>query len=481
MEAVLGIDLGTQGARAIAVTRDGALLGTAKRDFEASASSLPPGWHEQDPVTWWECVAECLQNLVQSLGPSAKFSGISVTSTSGTIVPVDQEGQPLYPAIMYNDNRSAEFVAEVHKAGAELEKRLGYAFSSSFGLPKILWLARRQPAVFQSASCFVHAADFIIGHLTDNYGISDYSNALKTGYDLLRLDWPAFIESDLGVPNAKLPQVIAPGEFAGKISRECSRQTGLPQGTPVLAGATDGTAAQIASGAVEPGQWNSALGSTLVLKGISERILLDARGRIYCHRHPQGWWMPGGASNTGAEWIIKEYPGQDPGELDAKAASILPTRLIRYPLARVGERFPFVNPQAQGFCIGEDPDPIQTYGAGMEGVALVERLAYDTLEEIGAVIKGPVYATGGAARSAVWLRIRASTLDKVIVRPRIAETAMGAALLAASNVWFDGLSQAVKTMVHASLAVEPDPRLHEAYSHKYTTFLQELKKRGYAT
>jgi sugar (pentulose or hexulose) kinase len=479
MEAVIGIDLGTQGARAIAVARDGALLGTAKRDLETSAGPLPPGWHEQDPESWWPPVAECLQDLIKSLGPGARIAGVSVASTSGTLVPVGHKGKPLHPAIMYNDSRSAEVVAQVRKAGAELESRLGYAFASSFALPKIFWLARRQPAVFQSTVYFVHAADFIVGHLTGNFGISDYSNALKTGYDLIGLDWPAFIESDLGIPKAKLPRVIAPGELMGGISREGARQTGLAEGTPVLAGATDGTAAQIASGAAQPGQWNSALGTTLVLKGISERILLDPEGRIYCHRHPQGWWMPGGASNTGAEWIAKEHAGADPGELDAKAESLLPTRLVRYPLARKGERFPFVYPQAQGFCIGEGQDVMQAYGAGLEGVALLERLAYETLEGIGALIQDEVYATGGASRSAVWLRIRASTLNRVILRPRIAETAMGAAVLAACGVWFNGLSQAVQAMVHPGLVVQPDPSLHEALSRKYSMFLQELRARGY--
>ncbi len=303
MDVVIGVDLGTQGARAIAVTREGVPVASAREALPAPGGNLPAEWHEQDPERWWNAVTTCLRRLARSLPRETAVSGMAVDSTSGTILPVDGKGDPLCAVLMYNDARSRDLVPDVRRAGADLEARLGFAFDASFALPKILWLARERPEVFARARWFIHAADFIVGRLTGDHGISDSSNALKTGYDVLEGRWPAFIDRDLGIPREKLPRIVPPGTPVGQVHGQGAASSGLPEGTPVLAGATDGTAAQIASGAVEPGAWNSSLGTTLVVKGITRALVRDPQGRIYSHRHPEGWWMPGGASNTGAEWV----------------------------------------------------------------------------------------------------------------------------------------------------------------------------------
>lgn len=479
VDVMVGVDLGTQGVRAVAVDHRGALVAAVKEQLPPSGEGLPPGWHEQDPEAWWGAVSACLQRLTASLPVRSTVGGIAVDSTSGTILPVDARGRPLHPALMYNDARSWGLVPQVRAAGASLESRLGYTFDASFALPKILWLARNRPEVFVQSERVVHAADFIVGRLCGDYGVSDYSNALKSGFDLLEGRWPAFIQRELGIPIARLPSVVAPGTPVARIDGQGAAATGLPAGTPVLAGATDGVAAHIASGAVEPGAWNSSLGTTLIVKGITERLIIDPEGRIYSHRHPEGWWMPGGASNTGAEWIEWEFPGRDHAELDAQAAARLPTGLVRYPLVRRGERFPFRRQDAEGFTVGHPADALEHYAAGLEGLACLERLAYDTLEAIGVPVGPRVHATGGGSRSDVWLRVRASVLGRAIVRPKIAEAAMGAALLAASGVWFGRLSEAVRAMVTTEVVVEPEAGLQDAYQHTYRAFLAELRRRGY--
>lgn len=380
---------------------------------------------------------------------------------------------------MYNDNRSHKYVAEVRAAGKEIEKKLGYAFSASFALPKIVWLAREQPGIFSKARYLVSPTDFITGRLGADYNHSDTSNALKTGYDLLAEEWPEFIQHQLNIPVERLPRVCLPGKVIGTIGSAGARQSGLLQGTPLIAGATDGVTAQIASGAVTPGAWNSALGTTLVIKGITENLFLDPQQRIYCHRHPAGWWMPGGASNTGAEWIKVEFTGQDPSMLDRLAERLVPTRIIRYPLARKGERFPFLAPQAQGFCIEEPSGPLEAFAAGLEGLAMLERLSYETLNQIGAQVGEKIYITGGGAQSDLWSTIRASTLQRSLVRPAIRETAMGAALLAASAVWYADLSEAARRMVRYDREFVPQVKLREQYQEKYGRFKNEIQLRGY--
>ncbi|MCS7061171.1 MAG: FGGY family carbohydrate kinase [Anaerolineae bacterium] len=482
-EVVVGIDVGTQGARVLAVSPQGDVVASAAALFETTWQALPADHCEQHPLDWWHATAACLRRVTDALSNKAYIAGVAADSTSGTIVMVDARGTPLRPALMYNDMRSRPYVAEVRAAGHELEQRLGYTFNASFGLPKMLWLTREEPELASRANAFIHATDFILGKLSGDFHVTNYSDALKSGYDLIAARWPAFIEHDLGIPLERLPRVTPPGALIGTVTQVAAEETGLPAGTRVFSGATDGTAAQIASGAVEPGAWNTSLGTTLVIKGITERLLIDPQGRIYSHRHPEGWWMPGGASNTGAEWIAREHAHGDLSTLDAAADQRVPTALIRYPLARTGERFPFIHPEAIGFIDGEteSTDAIDRFAAGLEGTALLERLSYDTLQDIGASVGASIHTTGGGSRSVVWLKIRASALGRTLIRPRVSETAMGAALLAAGGAWHGSLSTAARQMVKPDAVVEPDERLARAYQARYEGFKSALRQRGYWT
>ena len=478
-EVVLGIDIGTQGVRILAVDREGSVVAVSQAPLPSVWRSLPPGWREQSAADWWQVTQACLRELTGKLPAGTKIAGLSIDSTSGTIIAVDEAGTPLHMAIMYNDQRSEAQAAAAQAAGAAYQEKMGYVFGSSYGLPKILWLKIARPDVFERAACFLHAADFIVGRLTGNYHISDSSNALKTGYDLVDLCWPDYIEKDLGVPLKLLPDVSLPGAVMGRVSRHGAHETGLPVGTPVLAGATDGTAAQLASGAAHPGEWNSTLGTTLVVKGISRDLTLDPQGRVYYHRHPEGWWMPGGASNTGTEWIRSDHPNADLNQLNEQAAGLVPTDLVRYPLTKRGERFPFIHPGAVGFMLGQPQGENSVYAAGLEGLALMERLVYETLQQIGLEVGDRIYITGGGSKSLLWSKIRATVMNRILVEPVITETAMGAALLAASGVWFDSLSKASQAMVKVLREIAPEPAWQASYEARYAAFLQELQKRKY--
>lgn len=484
MEVVIGIDLGTQGVRCLAVTAEGKVLAQADVKLELSTPSLPEGWAEQDPLDWWRVTATCLRALTAQLHSTDRVVGVCVDSTSGTVLPIDAAGEPLHNALMYNDSRSAPYVALVREAAAEFEEQIGYAFNASFALPKIIWLEREVPDLREHTCCYIHAADFICGRLSGIYNRSDYSNALKTGYDLINARYPSFISEKLGLDTSQLPEIVAPGTPISAVNQRATDETGLPVGAIIVAGATDGTAAQIASGAVVPGAWNSSLGTTLVIKGITKQLLRDPLHRIYSHRHPEGWWMPGGASNTGCEWIMKQYQGQDLQQLDEAAFLHSPTSLIRYPLARSGERFPFLAARAEGFTLDANGTLIGAghedyYAAGLEGTAMLERLAYDTLADIGADVSEYIHMTGGGSKSLVWSQIRASMLRRQLVRPKTTETAMGAALLAGAGVWYGNLSDAARAMVSPSVTIDPVPALIEPYSAKYTLFCEALRARGY--
>lgn len=483
-EFVLGIDVGTQGARVVACGPTGQVVARAAVPFETvPAAELPPGWAEQDPEGWWVATAACLRQVLAGLrdqgrGPEV-IKAVSLTSTSGTILPVDAGGRPLRRALMYNDSRAQAEADQVQAAGQELAAALGYRFNPSFALAKILWLRLHEPEIFGVARCFLHAADFIVGRLTGEYGLTDFSNALKTGYDLLNGTWPAFIETGLGIPLDRLPRVTRPGAVLAHTSPASTAATGLPAGLPVLAGMTDGCASQVSTGATAIGDWNSTLGTTLVLKGVTASLLRDPEERIYSHRHPDGYWLPGGASNTGGEALVARFPRQRWDSLDEQVLALAPTGVVLYPLVRRGERFPFARPAAEGFSLGQAGDEATSYTAHLEGVGYVERLAYDMLAGIGADIGATIYSAGGATHSRPWSQLRADILNRSLVRPEVTGGAMGAAIIAASGVWYDGLIPAARAMVRLVEQVDPRPALVPAYEERYQRFRAACVERGY--
>jgi xylulokinase len=440
---------------------------------------LPLGWSEQDPRNWWQAVSAALRQVTSLLPAGTTVAGVSVDSTSGTVLPVDASGEPLYMAVLYNDQRSQEVSARVQAAGAALQEKLGYVFGSSYALPKIVWFRENMPELFERTKWFLHAADFINGHLTGDFSVSDTSNALKTGFDLIDLKWPEFIETELHIPIDRLPRVTLPGQPIGQVTAAAAAETGLAEGTLVFAGATDGTAAQMASGATLPGDWNTTLGTTLVFKGISKELRLDPKGRVYYHLHPEGWWMPGGASNTGTDWIAQDNPGQDLETLIQSACALAPTPLVRYPLAKKGERFPFIYSESQGFTLGTPISPVERCTAGLEGVALVERLGFETLQGIGLEVGQNIYITGGGTRTVEWSQIRANVLQKTLIQPESTESAFGAAVIAASGCWFRSIRRAAAALVRIARIIDPDPGLKPVYDERYAAFTDELARRGY--
>jgi xylulokinase len=478
-----GIDVGTQGARCVLARDDGTLVGRGECAFHSRAAPLPEGWFEQEPGSWLVAVATSLRHAMAGLGGGKplpdRIAALSVTSTSGTLCVLGPDDKPLVPAIMYSDSRARRQAQRVQEAGAGVAERLGYRFGSSFALPKALWLKEERPDVFESARRLLSPADYVIGWLTGDYGRSDETNVLKWGYDLTSGRWPEFIEADLGIPLSLLPAVQKPGRRAGAVTRERARELGLPEGLPVAVGMTDGCASQVSSGAVRPGQYATTIGTTMVVKGVSEGLILDPAGRVYCHRHPEGWWLPGGASNTGAECLAAEFGPEETVALSARALANSPTGLIAYPLVGKGERFPFARPDAERFLLGRPRDRAELFAAYLEGVACLERLSYETLEELGARVHGPILSAGGGARSDAWLQIRADTLNRPVQRPAVTEAAMGAAILAASMERFAGLSEAAAAMVRIETEVSPRERSVGAYGEKYAAFRAECVRLGY--
>ena len=474
-ELFLGIDVGTGGVRALAVTATGQVA--ARSSVALEVESPREDRHEQPPQAWWEAVCAACRELLSAVDAST-LGAVAVDGTSGTLLAVDAAGSPLRPAIMYNDPRARAEADALNAVAGPFCRKLGYRFAASYALPKVAWLKGHEPETFNQAARFVHQADYIIGRLTGDFAASDYSNALKTGYDLLEEKWPGWIADHL-VATERLPRVTAPGTPVAQVTQAAAQQTGLPEGLPVVTGATDGTAACLASGVKNLGDYNTTLGTTLVFKGVSDHICAHPDGLIYSHRLPGNRWLPGAASNTGGEWIPSLFPGEDIPALDAAAAGVLPTPHLAYPLVRKGERFPFLAADAEGFEPAEAPGKVARFAACLQGTAFVERMAYEVLDEVAGTSEGQVFSTGGGSRSDVWMQCRADVTGRVVHRPACPESAFGSAVLAAAGTYYDGVWQAVDAMVRIERSFTPDPNRTPLYDELYAQFAAEIDRRGY--
>ncbi|MEV6807981.1 FGGY family carbohydrate kinase [Streptomyces sp. NPDC051132] len=478
----LGLDLGTQSVRAVAVDGTGRLLGAASRPLTGRRDGVR---HEQDPEQWWSALATACRAALTGVDPR-RVRDLAVDATSGTVLLADPAGVPLTPGLMYDDRRADAHTDRVNTLGAPVWDKLGYrAMQPSWALPKLLWLLhdRTRPggAAPPADARLLHQADLITWRLAGHQVAADASHALKTGYDLVAERWPEAELDALGVPAGLLPDVVRPGTVLGTVCAAAAEATGIPAGTLITAGMTDGCAAQIGAGALTPGAWNSVLGTTLVFKGASPHLVRDPGGVVYCHRGPDGTWLPGGASGSGAGVLAARFPGARPADLDAltvRAAATGSTAVV-YPLVGSGgERFPLRAPDAVPFTLGELSGEAEEFHACLLGVALLERLCFDYLDHLGAPVTGPLTFTGGGTRNPYWSQLRADVLGRPARLPEHAESAVGMAVLAATASGAT-LAEAAGAMVRLRGELRPDPARTARLLPVYLGFVDALARRGW--
>ena len=453
----LGIDLATASARCVALdTRTGALLASAELP-------LPPpvrtrAGHSTQRPDYANAARRLVTRVSADLGERARdVIAVSVTGTSGTVVPCDAAGVPVGDARLYDDT-----------SGAARLKRAGVPAGAMLGRVAVLSDSS------DVAASYASTADVVTAALVGARVAGDTSHWLKAGIDASAATWPHEACQALGIDSTTLPQLVHPGTRLGVVDREVAMACGLPGGVVVIAGMTDGCTAQIATGAVRPGDTVGVLGTTLVLKAVGERPVESADGAVYSHLSPDGRWWAGGASNVGAGVLAAEFPGADLPDLDRRVADH-PSTVARYPLTRAGERFPLSDPAMTSVRSGDPRDELDAYRAVLDGVAFTERLGLERLIALGVSPTRHVLA-GGAAKSRVWNRIRATALAPVVpvwVAPA-AVSAVGAALLAAHAVIEPGadLSRTTDRLVDPPELVKPLTGQREPLNAAYQRFTE---------
>ena len=448
----VGIDLGTSGIRTLVVDEIGQIHAKASCPIQGERRN---GLHRQNPLEWWEAVcgtvSACIVQLKQYGASTSQLRGVAIDGTSGTVVPADCDGQCTGPAIMYDDASGREFLTELSRTHST-------AVLSLSALGTAYWLKNDDSQL--SSSQLLPQATWICRQLVGNVVPTDYSNALKFGYDLEKSQYYTWIDPAIC---AQLPAVVEPGTILGELCRKASEQTQLPEGLPLVAGVTDGVASCIASGLHRPGDYSTSLGSTLVFKSLSEHR--SSHPLLYSHKLPGGYWLPGAASNTGASWIKTWFPDADLPQMDAEALRYLPSKDTVYPLTFEGERFPFANSSAHAI-LPPGLSSVRKFAACLQGTACLERMAYTLLDEALGVPsgQGEVYSTGGGSYSDIWMQLRADLCQRVYHRPACTEAAFGAAILAAAATRYSSLPEAIRRMTHQSKTFKPRRELEEAYA-----------------
>ncbi len=484
MPILLGLDIGTTGARTIAVDERGVVVVAASAGYPLATPQ--PGWSEQDPEDWWRAACETLRAVgVQVAG--REIVGLGLTGQMHGATFLDAADQPIRPALLWNDQRTAvQCAAMVEAVGVErLLAITGNPALTGFQAPKILWLRDAEPANYARVARVLLPKDFVRLRLTGE-AATDASDAAGTLLlDVRRRDWSPEILAALGIPREWLPTVYEGPQIAGRLSSEIAAALGLPAGLPVAAGGGDNAAAAVGTGIIEAGPVSVSLGTSGVVFAHTDEFRPDPSGRLhaFCHAVPEGYHLMAVTLAAGGalRWWRDLLGADDYERLTAEAATVPPGAegLLFLPYLS-GERTPHLDPAARGAFVGLTARHSRAHltRAVLEGVVFSLHDGFALIRELGVPIR-EVRATGGGARSPLWRQILADTLD-LPVRRVVAEEgpAYGAALLAgvAAGVWRDLAAAAMVVRLRPEQD-EPDPagvHLYAEYAALYRTLYPAL-------
>ncbi len=417
MKLFLGIDFGTTGVRTSIIdeNKNEVFNHSVVISNPISQSSLV----YQNPNLWWEAFIQNITFLKNKVDLN-DISKLSIDGTSGTVLLTDEHGLPLTNALMYNDAPGVE-------DAPFLEKGPNHHPIDSIPtnpLVRALSLTKQQNLTNFK---ILHQADWIASKIINEFKYSDENNALKLGYDCVDRKWPDWFDK-LPIKLNNLPEIKIPGQVMGLLNNKELIDLGFNKKTEIIAGTTDSIAAFLATGANKSGEAVTSIGTTLVVKAISDKPIFNKEFGIYSHRLGDKW-LAGGASNVGGK-IIKELFND---KIDILSNQLDPNNLLNlnyYPLAQTGERFPINDPNKSPVLTPRPESETEFFQAVLEGITGVEKLSYEKIVEIGGSYPKTIFTIGGGSKNAKWNEIRKKILNVELKIPLSNDAAFGSALLA---------------------------------------------------
>ena len=414
----LGIDFGTSGCRAVVIDAQQAIIAEARQSLAPPQSAN--GRIQQSASVWLEGLHHLFLQLAENTDLS-QIRRIAIDGTSATTLICDAQGQPLSPALMYNDSSSRQAVETIRKHCPSSEH---ITLSAGSSLAKALQLVQNIPS---DRIRVLSQADFLSSSLSGHWGFSDYHNALKLGYDVERLEWPDWISRLLA--SDSLPQVLTPGEVIGPIDTQFAKKYGLSADCMICAGSTDANAAFLATRSSALGDAVTSLGSTLVLKILNDRPIQQLVSGVYSHRLGD-LWLCGGASNAGAAILRQYFSDRQIAEYSSQINPDQTSGLDYYPLSGVGERFPYNDPEKRPVLSPRPASDITFLQGILEGLSRIEKTGYEKLQVLGASVPIRIQSCGGGAKNPQWTAMRSRLLGIPVQPAEHTEACFGSALLA---------------------------------------------------
>lgn len=501
MQVLAAIDAGTIGCRTIIFDESGR---ETARDYQEYPSTYPrPAWVEQNAMDWWRAVCNTSQRAIEKAGISpGDIVGISVTNQRETTVPVDENGNPLRNAIIWQDRRTVKQCEEIRKkvGVSEVYQTTGLTIDPYFSAPKILWIKENEPRIFNSTYKFMLVHDFIEMKLTDMF-ITDWSNASRTLlFDVEKFNWSEKICNTLEIPLEKLNKAYSSGVKIGEITARAAKETGFAEGTPVVVGGGDQQCGALGVGVIKQGRIKATMGTGTFLLAYTDKPKHDPKKRVLfsCHADPRKWVVEASIFTTGSvyRWFrdqlghteksAAQILGKDPYDILCDVAAQAPPGsggVVLIPHF-VGAGAPYWDPDARGVIVGLALGHTRAHliRAIMEGACFEVRKSIEIMKELGLKFD-EVRITGGATRSPLWNQIQADIYNIPVARGNVEEaTSLGAAILAGVGVGiYKSVSEASETMVQISERREPDEKNREVYDKLYKVHndvYMALKEKG---
>ncbi|QTH42844.1 gluconokinase [Cohnella sp. LGH] len=478
-KAIIGIDIGTTSTKSVVFGEGGSQLGSLAVEYPLLQEQ--PGWAEQEPETILRALAQSVCGALAQSGLSGEdVAAVGFSTAMHSLIAVDENGRPLTRSITWADGRSEPQVRRIREElnGLAIYRRTGTPIHPMSPLPKLMWLREHRPEVWAEARRFVSIKEYVIYRLFGEWAV-DPSLASSTG--LLSLDTLTWDEEALqaaGLDADKLSDVRPVTYRLQGMDRALADDMGLRPDTPFFLGSSDGALANLGVGAVGPGDTAVTIGTSAAMRMITDKPLTDERMRTFCYSVAHGSYVIGGATNNGAivlQWMRDSlFGGSKTIEELLKAAAGVSAGadgLLFLPFLS-GERAPIYNAEARGTYLGANLGHGQAHfvRAGLEGVLFAVLSVAESLRELA----GPaseIRASGGFAKSPLWLQMLADMLGQEVAVPRVTEaSAFGAAMMAMQGLGQLADLSSAKEWAPIAQRLQPDSQRHAVYRELFAIY-----------